>query len=334
MNGQSSRAFVDLGSTCNLIREGDARRMGLKCDKSKGNTIRGYGGGLVTSRGTLDLELEIDNVKINTKATVVPDSVQSTPLLIGHPVSERTDVAIFKDESMLTLFRKLPGDEVIQDNHRKVGLWPKDTIVIPKGFWCNVPVIVEENIEGDLYVEASIRSQEGREYCIPHVILQIDRHVPPVVPVVNLSENDIELPCKNPIARGWPCSQENKSEERVFRINVEKIPPLTVEDITVGPITNNDKKRLLSLINKYRECFAKSIDEIGCAKSVEISIELEENKPFAYRPYHMSKSEQKNVKSIVADLLRNNIIRESNSPYSSPVLLVRKKNGEHRLQAT
>lgn len=45
----------------------------------------------------------------------------------------------------------------------------------------------------------------------------------------------------------------------------------------------------------------------------------------------MSKSEQNIVKNIVDDLLQNKIIRESDSQYASPILLVKKKTGEQRL---
>ena len=45
----------------------------------------------------------------------------------------------------------------------------------------------------------------------------------------------------------------------------------------------------------------------------------------------MARTEQNVVKDIVEELLSNNIVRESNSEYSSPVLLVKKKNGEQRM---
>lgn len=45
----------------------------------------------------------------------------------------------------------------------------------------------------------------------------------------------------------------------------------------------------------------------------------------------MSISEQQKVKTMIGELLENELIPEYNSPYASPILLVKKKNGEDRL---
>lgn len=80
----------------------------MSCDKSEANIIKGFGGGFVSSKGTVKFELKIDNVTLNTEAIVVPDSVQDTALLLGHPVSEERNIAIFKDADTIKLFSKLP----------------------------------------------------------------------------------------------------------------------------------------------------------------------------------------------------------------------------------
>lgn len=71
--------------------------------------------------------------------------------------------------------------------------------------------------------------------------------------------------------------------------------------------------------------------EIGTAKSMEMTIQIGEDKPFTYRPYRMSINEKEKVRTIIDDLLKADIIRESQSPYASPILLVKKKNGQDRM---
>lgn len=81
----------------------------------------------------------------------------------------------------------------------------------------------------------------------------------------------------------------------------------------------------------YRDCFALNLSEIGCTNSVEMKIDLLDERPVVYRPYRLSHSERGQVREIIDDLLQNDIIKESKSDYASPILLVRKKSGEQRL---
>ncbi|CAK1591025.1 unnamed protein product [Parnassius mnemosyne] len=49
------------------------------------------------------------------------------------------------------------------------------------------------------------------------------------------------------------------------------------------------------------------------------------------RPYRLSPVEREKVRTIINELLKHTIIRESKSPYSSPIILVKKKNGDDRI---
>lgn len=60
-----------------------------------------------------------------------------------------------------------------------------------------------------------------------------------------------------------------------------------------------------------------------------MEINLIDNFIVTRRPYRLSVTERAEIHKIVPDLLFNNIIRESTSPYASPVLLVKK--GLHSL---
>jgi hypothetical protein len=132
-------------------------------------------------------------------------------------------------------------------------------------------------------------------------------------------------------ARAWPCVPEKLATENVLRLTDLPLTDLPLDEIKVGPITSNQRQELIALITEFRDCFAQSFSELGCAKSTEMEIRLTEDKPFSYKPYRMARSEQEIVKNMVDELLEHNIVRESDSNYCSPVLLVKKKNGEQRL---
>nr|XP_015839387.1 PREDICTED: RNA-directed DNA polymerase homolog [Tribolium castaneum] len=50
-----------------------------------------------------------------------------------------------------------------------------------------------------------------------------------------------------------------------------------------------------------------------------------------YRPYRISFSEKEQVRNIVRELKEADIIEETDSPFASPVILVKKKSGEVRM---
>ena len=62
-----------------------------------------------------------------------------------------------------------------------------------------------------------------------------------------------------------------------------------------------------------------------------MKIELKNDEPVYHKPYRLSKSDREKILELVVDLQTNGIVRESTSPYSSPVVLVRKRNWEIRM---
>lgn len=71
--------------------------------------------------------------------------------------------------------------------------------------------------------------------------------------------------------------------------------------------------------------------DLGKTDTVTLSIRCTSDVPVVYRPYRLAEPEKQILRKMVQELLDNGIIRESNSPYASPVLLVKKKNGEYRM---
>lgn len=179
-------------------------------------------------------------------------------------------------------------------------------------------------------IDSKLKLREGSEFCIPRTIVRIERGKPVAVPCINLSDNDLLFERKVVYTRAWPCIEQTEVEE-VLKLSETKKVDLPLNEIQIGPVNEQQKEKLFQLLNEYRDCFAQSQEELGCAKSAHMKIQLNDEKPFTYRPYKMSRFEQETVGNMVKELLENNIIRDSDSDYCSPVLLIKKKNGENRL---
>lgn len=89
--------------------------------------------------------------------------------------------------------------------------------------------------------------------------------------------------------------------------------------------------QLIALLNKYSAIFTRGYSKTR-VNTGQLEIRLKNpNKFVERRPYRLSPVERKKVKEIVKELLDNDIVQESKSPYSSPIILVRKKNGDDRM---
>lgn len=70
---------------------------------------------------------------------------------------------------------------------------------------------------------------------------------------------------------------------------------------------------------------------ISTVKTGELKIRTKGNAEVKYRPYRLAPIERQKVNDMIKDLLEQNIIRDSDSSFASPVLLVKKKDGSDRL---
>lgn len=118
-----------------------------------------------------------------------------------------------------------------------------------------------------------------------------------------------------------------------FTINqiVENPNKLSLENINCGAINEKQRIKLRKLLQNFRSRFCFNLSEIGHTKLAEMKIELKSDKPVVYAPYRLSITEREKVKGMITELLDAKIIRESQSEYASPILLVRKKDGGTRM---
>lgn len=116
--------------------------------------------------------------------------------------------------------------------------------------------------------------------------------------------------------------------EEYFNIGVDKI---TMEMLNVPDhISEKKKKELWHLVNEFRDCFALTLSELGLTDKIEIDI-IDNNQTVRSTPYKVSAADRETISKIVDELKNCGIATETTSPYASPALLVRKKNGDPRL---
>lgn len=96
------------------------------------------------------------------------------------------------------------------------------------------------------------------------------------------------------------------------------------------PLQGSERDSLVEVINHFSDFFISGTATTTVTTG-EMHINLTSDIPVTYRPYKLSLAEKLKVREIVNDLLSKGIIRESESEYSSPIILVKKKDGSDRM---
>ena len=92
-----------------------------------------------------------------------------------------------------------------------------------------------------------------------------------------------------------------------------------------------NSKSLADLLKEYKDVFSKSNADLGrLPEKYRFELSTETEKPVAQRARKVPHFLRDQIRSQVNEMKRNGIIRTSNSAWASPVLLVKKPNGEYR----
>ncbi len=115
-----------------------------------------------------------------------------------------------------------------------------------------------------------------------------------------------------------PALQENEDD-----LNVE-------HSFDLGHLKETEKQKLQQLLQKYNSLFAKGLNELGATSVVHHKIETGQATPIKQLPRRLPNVLKPVVEQQVNEMLDNGIVRPSKSPWASPIVLVRKKDGSWR----
>ncbi len=102
-------------------------------------------------------------------------------------------------------------------------------------------------------------------------------------------------------------------------------------DIDYGKLNEDDRRRVMKLLEENRDVFSRDSQDLGFTDTVQHEIPLVDNAPFRL-PYRKIPAKQfQEVREHLAGLQKSGVIRPSTSPYASPIVLVRKKDGTMRM---
>ena len=101
----------------------------------------------------------------------------------------------------------------------------------------------------------------------------------------------------------------------------------SITDVKIGPSLNNtERTELLELAQEFSSLFTEAPKTTNL---VQHHINLTSDEPVQSKPYSVPYSKRESLKKDINNMMKMGVIKESNSPYASPVVIVKKKDGSN-----
>lgn len=345
--------IVDTGSTGSLISKAFLDKIKRKIDGPSSINMVDVNGGKRRSLG------KVKDLPISIKGTIIP---------IDMDVSEANNYSIIVGNDWLTKTKGIldfnHGIMTLHYNGKRIRhaitCWEK-----PKYDDNGIPTGMKQEIKQDEQLsEIEYEDDEtinDQQYCAligntdeqPLIIgnqqtITIGSREEPIEYLQELQELNKPILGSKSVQRNWKgpnticgcdnflekesdkcttCQQKFQDLELTQFLNEEYKESTTNKS---SDLTESQQQQLDQLLGEYQDIIANEDNPPGRTKLVTHSIVTNETLPIKQRPYRLSPAEHEFVGKELDHMMKQGIIRPSSSPWSSPIVLVKKKNGKMR----
>ncbi|KAJ7991310.1 hypothetical protein DPEC_G00296000 [Dallia pectoralis] len=226
--------------------------------------------------------------------------------------------------------------------------------IIPPGrtvqVWCRIPPNFDLSDPIVLYEPAEESVVLG-QLSVGEGLLEINNIRRPYVkvPISNHSKHDVMLPRRTPLGTiqqvvkvletDAPESHQacpTPSKMTSVKVNSVSSPSTSSSESWLPPVdishlTSEQQQAINEVLSEECGAFARNSDDIGCIPSLQMEIRTKDDIPVQRAYASIPKPLYREVKEYIQELLVKGWIVKSQSPYSAPVICVRKKDGSLRL---
>eukprot|EP00064_Thunnus_orientalis_P018825 superscaffoldBa00004470_g18931 len=110
-------------------------------------------------------------------------------------------------------------------------------------------------------------------------------------------------------------------------VNIESHPVMSLQG---DGLTPDQQREMTSLLRRWTKVFSSHDEDFGCTGFVKHQIPTGSAPPSRERYRPVSPSLYTKLQTLLQNMLENGVVRESASPWTAPIVLVKKKNGSWR----
>ncbi|KAK4885290.1 hypothetical protein RN001_001561 [Aquatica leii] len=279
-----SDCYIDLESSCVTMRADVAEDNGFSFYEMDTEPIIGYGNGQVKLLGLFTANLTIDNVCAKVKIHVVPKNSQQVALIVGHPYTEQSHIVITSKSNKLLIHSV--DSEMPNSNCEKIktSLITNEGVIIPSNYLGRISVSSDLS-NYDLCIEVGIR-EKGQ--ATPRCVVRPDNKGKCVLPILNISEENICINQDTNITRAEVCRDSSNKAHVSREVNKEEI---TEEEVN-SELQGEDKCMLMTFLNNYQNLMAKNMCQVGVTNKLLMETKLNSDIAVYYKLYRLYFSER------------------------------------------
>ena len=339
------QAIVDTGAAVTVISPALLKKTKFKLMPWTGSKILMANGTAALPEGSADISIGHNKGTATGKAVVM--AMDGIELLLGNDfLKQYGKVQIeYKNNSTLLTLGDLPlaavnpFEDVEDTRPRK--LVTCEGAEIPAFSVVQVRTKTAGITEGQMILNPSKKLLATKAISTGHAIL-VATNNQSTVPVANLSPQPVWL-CEGASLgtvdiykddEGAELQEINeeleKDGEKIEKIEINPSIIEKMEKQISKEIAEEEKIELTHVLLEYLNCFAADEKELGKCNRAVHSIETGAAAAIHQPPYKNAWKERQLIQDQVDSMLKAKIIEPSDSPWSSPVVLVKKKDGSWR----
>lgn len=117
----------------------------------------------------------------------------------------------------------------------------------------------------------------------------------------------------------------------IGKLKSESLAPHNKVQRSTEHLNSEEKFEVIELCNKYKDVFRKLDQQLSCTNTLKHEIPVSpDHPPVNQRPYRLPEAQKPLVEQHIQEMKVNGIIRDSTSPWNSPIVIVPKKGGKTR----
>ncbi|MCJ8730139.1 hypothetical protein PDJAM_G00180710 [Pangasius djambal] len=363
IDGQSCNCLLDTGSQVTTVSQSfyESNLSHLKIHPlNELLEVEAANGQTVPYLGFVEVDITFpkscfgSEIPVSTLALVVPDtrSNEQSKLLIGTNTLDllyedccnaNTDLQALPYGYRVVLKVMQQRNEQKKDSSLGLVMLPgKEPRVVPAGQSCVIEGLAHVNspaLDRWIVIEPPSLSSLPGGMLATSCLLAISDDLPRKLPILmrNESKHDIIIPAKSVIAEIHALQEVVSCKQRPDQPACSDSLPKSTNKVKLNlnfdgsPLSAEWRERIEKKLCAMPEVFALHDSDFGRTDKVKHQIRLSDETPFKHRPRPIRPQDLDAVRRHLQELSEAGVIRESESPFSSPIVVVRKKNGEVRL---